>query len=115
MSPARFNPFNKEPPLDEKFANFEPQAAAAVTAKQEPQKSVDSPRVCSLFYFFTFQSPFGLFYFRNTTTTVNKSVFNETFLPKNVCPLETKYVLLLNYITNQMENQCLLQIDRPGS
>ena len=40
VSPARFNPFDKEPPLDAKFADF--QTKTEVT---KPQRSVESPRV----------------------------------------------------------------------
>ena len=42
VSPLRFNPFNKEPPLDAKFANFESKTAKDAP---KPSKSVESPKV----------------------------------------------------------------------
>ena len=36
-SPGRFNPFDKEPPLDEKFANFEPKVKSEGTLSTPPK------------------------------------------------------------------------------
>ena len=43
VSPARFNPFDKDPPLDEKFANFEPKRTD--TKPTDARKSEESQKV----------------------------------------------------------------------
>ena len=43
VSPARFNPFDKDPPLDEKFANFEPKRTD--TKPADARKSEESQKV----------------------------------------------------------------------